>query len=266
MLEWIKKSIKRALGVAVRENYKLGAEQNLNVSGHRLTFRLPDDLGQEYPVENRYNPIYPQHRETGSLLLQKWWEVKKFGLRNRPLGAVMLTMNLFEKPNNTLHLLHQREYDLTDRRDFLMMLDESLHRRYANKKPNANVFHLPELFFKVGEKIHTAYRETTMNQQIWTSYSIAGPNALTIVGHALPINQQMYLDITFAYAPNDDTPPRQFLTYAYKITDKIESTLRLDVSDSEFRATLKKNWPTLNTEISSATGINNLEPSLQRPL
>ena len=216
------------------EKTKLYPHQ-INLSGNVFYFALPEDFSKDMPAADMIealdisDPAMFDNPEYGNLL-RRWWDIKKPGWFGKQLGTVMMDISVQRVFPNTQHLLHNRPYDITDRLDFMLMLDDSYHQRYDSpNEPNESVapnkaFH-SGLAFMIGDDVTALQRDAVFNLQKWTSYSIAAPGDELIVIYAIPLTENIYLEVSFTYSHNNNVLPLVFRRdYAFpKFQETLES-------------------------------------------
>jgi hypothetical protein len=167
-------------------------------------------------------------------LIRRWWDIKDAGFFGKKLGTVMMDISVQRVPENQLKFIHDKPYNMCDRLDLLLMLEESSHQRYdeliKQTKNSGDEFsyRIPDFAHLLGDELLTGYRDYIYNQQKWTGYSIFAPLYQLIVGLILPVNNQVYLEVMFTYSPNQNVFPQEFRDVAYEKMQLIEDSLNVD--------------------------------------
>src|SRR5690606_39727309 len=89
--------------------------------------------------------------------------IKKPGWFGKQLGTVMMDISVQRVFPNRQHLIHNRPYEITDRLDFMLMLDDSFHQRYdelnvSGKEDVLNSFH-SSFAIMIGDEVTALQRD-----------------------------------------------------------------------------------------------------------
>jgi hypothetical protein len=155
--------------------------------------------------------------------------------------------------DNKQRKIHDRPYKISDRLDFLLMINDALHQRYdefvAQTKglSDALSYSIPGIAFLSGKKLKTECRDSIYNNQKWIAYSATAPVNQLIVGLVTPLTEQLYLEVVYSYSPDQNVLPMNFLDLAYKKTSKISKTLTIAYEKDNLMSDVisSKDW--LNT-------------------
>ncbi len=76
-----------------------------------------------YPIREEYN-LEAIGTGKESVLIQRWWDIKEPGFFSKNLGTVMMSINVYAVPENTRKKIHNSPYNVQDRVDLILILDE----------------------------------------------------------------------------------------------------------------------------------------------
>lgn len=209
--------------------------RHINLSGNIFHFSMPEDFSKDMPAADMVEKLDisdlkkfddPQYGN----LIRRWWDIKEPGWFGKKLGSVMMDISVQRESENKAKLFHSNPYDITDRMDFMLMLDDVFHQRYDQLNQNiepdryhTDAYHSAFLSM-AGRKIIVGHRDYIANNQKWIIHSYSAPeNGLTI-SYATLVSGKVYLDVSFTYAPNKNVLPREFREIAMaKMNAVIES-------------------------------------------
>ncbi len=228
--------------------------RQVDLSGNIFSFSMPENFSKDMPaanmvekldisdVKNFDNPEYGN-------IIRRWWDIKASGFFGKELGTVMMDISVQRVPENKQKLIHNQPYDIENRLDFIMMIDDRSHQRFdqlnIERKPlhgeeNAYYFNCCSL---LGDKILSNYRDHVYSEKKWLGYTVAAPLNQLIVGLVLPLTKSTYLEVVFTYSPNQNVPTREFLDFAYLITDPIEESLRVNyAAGNRIKKLVEEDW------------------------
>lgn len=228
--------------------------RQINLSGNVFHFSMPEDFSKDMPAYDMVeslditDPKKFDDPEYGNLI-RRWWDIKEPGWFGKSLGTVMMDISVQRVVENKRQLLHSNPYDIKDRLDFMLMVNDNFYQNYddLNKEiePESGraVAYHSSLFSILGGKILASYREFIFNEQKWIERGIAAPRGVTIHDLSLPINQDVYLAASFTYIMNDDVGKREFLDVAVKKMEKIQTNFRMDYTeDNPFAKIVGEDW------------------------
>jgi len=217
--------------------------RQVDLSGNIFSFSMPENFSKDMPAEDMVEKLDISdikkfdNPEYGNII-RRWWDIKSPGFFGKELGTVMMDISVQKVPENKQKLIHGKSYDIMDRLDFLLMIDDSLHQRYDKMNMShresggdANDYNV-DFCYLLGEKLKSHYRDYQYNGQKWIGYTITAPSAQLIVGLVMPINVNSYLELVFAFSPNQNVIPNEFLDAAHKTTQQIESSLYVNFSET----------------------------------
>jgi hypothetical protein len=199
--------------------------RQINLSGNIFHFSLPEDFSTDMPAADMVERLNitdlkkfddPKYGN----LIRRWWDLKEPGWFGKKLGTVMMDISVQRVAENKAKIFHSNPYDVTDRMDFILMLDDVYHQRYdaLNKtmQPDAgNQTAYNSGFVTVsGRKIFSLHQDTVFNSQKWVKHFIAGPDGATIVVFATPLDMNTYLYVNFTYSANNNVLPRELSAVA----------------------------------------------------
>lgn len=241
------------LGLTVNAEPKTYPRQ-VNLSGNIFHFSMPENFSKDMPAENMVETLNIEDLQKfenpgyGNII-RRWWDIKKPGFFGRELGTVMMDISIQKIPENKKKILSEKPFDITNRLDFMMIINEQQHNRFdqLNREvepelPGTYAYHF-SCCSLLGEKIISYYRDPIYGNQKWLAYSVAAPLNQLIVGRALPINKNSYLEVIFTYSPNQNVLPREFQNIAYQTTQSIENSFKVDYrSDNGIKKLVEQDW------------------------
>lgn len=233
----------------------VGATRTINLSGNYFSFSMPEDFSKDMPAENLVESLAVTNLEKFNdseygNLIRRWWDIKKPGLFGKNIGIVMMDISVQRASDNKQLKIHDRAYNLSDRLDLLLMIDDTLHQRYDELVAQTKClddelsYYVGSFAQLLGKKIGTGFRDRVYNNQKWIGYSVIAPSNQLITGLVTPVTSQLYLEVMFTYSPNKNVLPREFREYAYQKTQIIEDSLRIDYAkENALLTTMKsKEW------------------------
>ena len=218
------------------EEKKLRHHQ-INLSGNIFHFSMPEDFSRDMPAADIVESLDISditkfdNPEYGNLV-RRWWDIKKPGWFGKQLGTVMMDISVQKVVSNKRNLLHSRPYDIKDRMDFMLMLDDSFHQRYESlneemESPGRTAAYHSSFLNMIGSRIETNYREFALNQQKWIENGIVGPRSDLIIILAIPLGQEVYMEASFTLTKNDNITLRDFRGAAFERIDRIKESFRI---------------------------------------
>ena len=236
--------------------------QQIDLSGNIFHFSLPENFSSDMPaydVVNRLDITDTQKFDNGEYgnLVRRWWDIKAPGWFGKKLGTVMMDISVQRVAANKQQLISKNPYDIRDRMDFILMLDESFHQRYdalnqelVPEDGSAEAYGFS--FATVSrEKIFSVCREKIFNDQKWIENSISAPRGDLIVVDVLPVTTSVYLEVSFTYSANDDVNLRDFLDTAFAKMEKIQDSFKVSYAPGNpFAKIVSEDWMEYtNTEV-----------------
>lgn len=228
--------------------------RQIDLSGNIFSFSMPENFSKDMPAENMVETLDIgdlkkfDNPEYGNLI-RRWWDIKEPGFFKKELGSVMMDISIQKIPMNNKKLLHSKPYNIFDRIDFLLALDEKLDKRYANIKSelganSSNPYDYIVDFASIyGQQLESSFRDHIFNSQKWIGYTVTAPLDQLIVGLALPVAAETYLEVVFTYSPNQNVMPREFLDVAYRTTRPIENSFSVTYqSGNEIKKLVEEKW------------------------
>jgi hypothetical protein len=216
----------------------LGVKREINLSGTYFSFSMPEYFSKDMPAENLVESLDItnlekfNNTEYGNLI-RRWWDIKKPGLFGKNLGTIMMDISVQRVVDNKQRRIHDKAYKISDRLDFLLMINDALHQRYdefisqTKGLSDALSYSIPGVAFLSGKKLKTECRDSIYNNQKWVAYSATAPINQLIIGLVTPLTEQLYLEVVYSYSPDQNVLPMSFLDLAYKKTSKISNTLTI---------------------------------------
>jgi hypothetical protein len=234
----------------------LGATRTVNLSGNYFSFAMPEDFSKDMPAENLIESLDItdltkfDNPEYGNLI-RRWWDIREPGFFGKNLGTVMMHISVQRVPENKRKDIYDRPYNILDRLDFLLMIDDNSHQRYDDLVEQTKglddvlSYHIPSTAHLLGKEIRTGFRDRLYNQQKWIGYSVGAPHSQTIAGLATPLTEQLFIEVIFTYAPNRNVLPMYFSRSHAKLkTQLIEDSFRIEYDkNNTVEKTMKsKDW------------------------
>lgn len=230
--------------------------RQINLSGNVFHFYLPEDFSKDMPAYDMVESLDItdlkkfDDPEYGNLI-RRWWDIKETGWFGKSLGTVMMDISVQRVAENKQKLLHSNPYDIKDRIDFILMLDDDFHQNYddlnSEIEPDsgrASAYHSSP-FSLVGRKILSLYREFIFNEQKWIESGIAAPRGTLIHIPSLPVSENIYLRVSFTYSRNDNVFIRDFLDAAFAKMRVIQESFRMDYAEGNpFAKIVGEDWLT----------------------
>lgn len=216
--------------------------RKIDLSGNVFHFSMPEDFSKDMPASDMVESLDisdPQKfddREHGNLI-RRWWDIKESGWFGKELGTVMVDISVQRVVENRQHRIHDKPYNLNDRLDFMLMLDDRYHQRYDELNAETGVTdegalpYFSSFATMLGETIRASQREHVFSHQKWIQASIAAPRSNSIITLALPITEHVYLDASFTYSPNDNVRARDFLEVAFAKMRTIQESFRMQYAE-----------------------------------
>lgn len=228
--------------------------RQVDLSGNIFHFSMPENFSKDMPAENMIEKLDIEDLkkfddpEYGNII-RRWWDIKKPGFFGKELGTVMMDISIQRLPANKKNLLSAKPFNITNRLDFMMMINEQLHNRFdqLNKEteselPETNAYHFGCCSL-LGDRIVSHYRDPIYGDQKWLGYSVSAPLNQLIVGLALPLTKNSYLEVVTTYSPNQNILPREFLDIAYRTTNLIENSLKVNYRpDNGIKKIVEHEW------------------------
>lgn len=229
--------------------------RQVDLSGNIFHFAMPENFSKDMPAANMVEKLDIEDLEKfddpeyGNII-RRWWDIKKPGFFGKTLGTVMMDISVQKKTINKKGLIHKNEYNIADRLDFLLMLNDELHQRYdeLNKtyreQGGDGSDYSVDFCYLLGSTIKSDYRDYEYNGQKWIGYTVTAPNAQLIVGLATPITEQTFIELVFTFSPNHNIAPNVFLDAAHKTTQPIEDSLKIKfLSSNPIKNIVENDWP-----------------------
>lgn len=239
--------------------------RQIDLSGNIFSFSMPENFSKNMPAENMVEVLDIgdlkkfDNPEYGNLI-RRWWDIKKPGFFGKELGTVMMDISVQRVPDNHRKLVHDNPYDITDRLDFLLLINDKLHQRYDELYENqrkidqhSNDYSI-DFCYLIGSKLKSHYRDYQFNNQKWIGYTTTAPDAQLIVGLVTPITKNNFIELVFTFSPNTNVVPNEFLREANKTTQLIENSLKIDFfKNNTIQNLIEEEWlSATNNEVLAA--------------
>lgn len=228
--------------------------RQVDLSGNIFHFSMPENFSKDMPAANMVekldiNDLKKFDNPEYGNIVRRWWDIKKPGFFGKELGTVMMDISIQRPPENKKNLLNDQPFDITNRLDFMMVINEQLHNRFdqlnretESEMQGTNAYHFGCCSL-LGDRIVSHFRDPIHGDQKWLGYSVSAPLNQLIVGLALPLTTDTYLEIVFTYSPNQNVLPREFLDIAYLTTKPIENSLKVNYRPSnEIKKLVEQEW------------------------
>ena len=235
----------------------------ITLSGNVFRFSMPEDFSKDMPAQEVVTALDIsdlQRFDNGEYgnLARRWWDIKTPGWFGKKLGTVMMDISVQRVVSNKQQLLHKHPYDIKERMDFILMLDDAFHQRYDTF--NAEIKSDPEYYRKSyhsvfatvsGRELFSLYHDYPVNLQKWIKYSIAAPRSELIINFSLPVDNDVYIEVSFTYSHNNNVLPREFREAAYAKMAAIEQSLQMSYAPGNpFAKIVSEDWMEYtNTEV-----------------
>ena len=231
----------------------LGATRTVNLSGNYFSFAMPEDFSKDMPAEDLVENLDVtdltkfDNPEYGNLI-RRWWDIREPGFFGKNLGSVMMDISVQRVPENKRKDIHDKPYNILDRLDFLLMIDDNLHQRYDTLVEQTKglddklAYSVGGIVYLRGKKIETAYRDYLYHDQKWIGYTVCAPYNQLAIGLTTPLTDQLFLEVVFTYAPNHDVLPMYFSrSHADLKIQLIEGSLRINYDKNNLIEKTMKN-------------------------
>src|SRR5690554_5814826 len=115
--------------------------RKIDLSGNIFNFSMLENFSKDMPAENMVEALDIDDIEKFDSpeygnLIRRWWDIKKPGFFGKELGTVMMDISIQRVPENYQKLIHGNPYDITDRLDLLLLINDKLHQRYDELSEN----------------------------------------------------------------------------------------------------------------------------------
>lgn len=228
--------------------------RQVNLSGNIFHFSMPEDFSKDMPAADMIESLDindlkkfddPQYGN----LIRRWWDIKEPGWFGKKLGSVMMDISVQRVAENRAKIFHASPYDIKDRMDFILMLNDVYHQRYDEfnktmQPDEGNSAAYNSGFAMVsGRKIFSLYHDHISNNEKWVRHYISAPEGATIVVLAIPVSEQTYLYVNFTYSPNSNIAPRKFNRMADAKFDTVYNSLNIEYTNSnEMKKVVSNDW------------------------
>lgn len=196
-------------------NLEFGAERSVDLGVATLQFSMQEDFSRDMPaiplVENvDVRKIELLNKLEGGFLLQRWWDIKTPGLFGKNIGMLMMSVSLHAVPENRRMVVHDKPFDIFERFDLILSLNERFHQTYDEHNKQAEnsgneefIYHGAPILNGHDGSYTTPFRDDVVNNTKWTSYSIATDlGAEMTVAHVVPLTPHSMLELRFTYSPD----------------------------------------------------------------
>jgi hypothetical protein len=228
--------------------------RQINLSGNIFQFSMPEDFSKDMPAADMVEQLDisdPKKFDNGEYgnLLRRWWDIKEPGWFGKELGTIMLDISVQRVPENTKKLIHDKPFNIRNRVDFLLMIDNVFYLRYdhLNKtlKPdsgNALAYHYG--FASVsGENLGSSYYDFKFHNKKWILAESTAPRGGYIKTFVIPLTDYAYLDATITFALNDNANYWSFNNTAdTKMAPILESFNLTYAKDNTFQEITGRDW------------------------
>jgi hypothetical protein len=228
--------------------------REINLSDNIFHFSMPEDFSRDMPAANMVETLDISNAkkfddpEYGNLI-RRWWDIKEPGWFGKKLGTVMMDISVQRVVQNKKQMIHNRPYDVQNRFDFMLMLDDGYHQRYdaLNQEmgltPEGVVPYYSSFSSMLGRRIFSNQREHTLNGQKWVQQTISGPRSDLITILSIPITNDVYLEASFTYSANSNVSYRNFVDTTVAKMAIIQKTFQLNYSDGNpFAKIVGEDW------------------------
>lgn len=228
--------------------------RKINLSGNIFHFSMPEDFSKDMPAADMVESLdITDLKKFNDLkygnLIRRWWDLKEPGWFGKKLGTVMMDISVQRISENKAKLFHSNPYNINDRMDFILMLDDVYHQRYdaLNKtmQPDAgNQTAYNSGFVTVsGKKIFSLHQDFVSNNQKWVKHSIGAPNGATILVFATLLDANTYLYVNFTYSANNNVLPRELSAVADEKFSVVYKSFNIQYkADNPVKNIVEKKW------------------------
>lgn len=234
--------------------------RQVNLSGNIFHFSMPEDFSKDMPAKDLVERLDISDIELftkpeNGNLIRRWWDIKEPKWFGKNLGSVMMDISVQRVAENRAKRIHESSYNIADRLDFMLMLDDLYHQRYddLNKtlpiEPGRTAPYHSSLLTIVGGKIYSTHNEHVTHGQKWLKQSIAGPRGTLIVNYAIPLNKNVFLNASFTYSPNDGVSTRELLDVAQPKVNGIDQSFEIVYApNNEMAKVVSADWLLLDND------------------
>jgi len=247
-------SLFSAFGMGGKQDMPTMHTRQINLSGNVFSFNMPEDFSRDMPAEAVIEQLglesSPALSSAGYItLMRRWWDIKEPGFFGKDMGTIMMSLNVRHKPENQAGILKVDTYDFHELLHFIVALYDSLQQRYSehNKEVAASgdddfSVYIPGLATQVGENIYPNYEVIVRNNTHWIFTGTAQERQLEKI-YALPLTNDLYLEVAFELMPNDNIVARKFVDLAMVRVNAIIDTFSMHyTSDNEFAKITTTGW------------------------
>ncbi len=234
----------------------VGAKRFIDIGGNVFSFTIPEDFSRDMPAESLIeqldvSDISRFDNPSAGNLMRRWWDIKEPGWLGKNLGSVMMDISIQRVPENTLHKVDDKTFDVRKRFDFIRALNQKLHLRYddVNEKDRSAEkeysYFIPGIITLVGKSAQPEFFDEIYGDQKWTRFGALGPKVEgSVITHfSLPISVDLYLEVTFYRYANTNMSAWGFSALAWaKIVSIIESFHMQYAEGNEFRDIVESKW------------------------
>jgi hypothetical protein len=228
--------------------------RKINLSGNTFQFSMPEDFSKDMPAADMVEQLDitdPKKFDNGEYgnLLRRWWDIKEPGWFGKELGTIMLDISVQRVPENTKKLIHDRAFNIRDRVDFLLMIDNVFYLRYDHlnktlKPDHGNALAYYYGFASVtGANLGSSYYDFNFHSKKWILAESTAPRGGYIKTFVIPLTDYAYLDATITFALNDNANYWSFNNAAdAKMAPVLESFNLTYVKGNPFDEITGRNW------------------------
>lgn len=214
---------------------ELGFQRSVDLSGNIFHFRMPEDISKDmpaHPLNTQVNLSNIPNDEAGRLL-QRWWDIEEPGWFGKNLGTVMMDISVREAVENRSKRFLKEPFDISNRFEYLLMIDEFMHQRVQHMNHSAGASENGEApyhnssFSMLGDKVVPFFWDVDANGQRWLQSGFTGPNSVIYSSYSIPLTDKHFLEVMFVYAVDQGTPGPHYLEHAKKVTAPILESLQV---------------------------------------
>lgn len=239
---------------------ELGFQRSADLSGNTFHFRMPENFSKDMPAPplNTHvdldNLAGAENEEAGRLL-QRWWDVEEPGWFGKELGTVMMDISVREVAENRSKRFWKEPFEIRDRFEYLLMIDEFMHQRVqhlnqsAGAEGNEETPYHNSSFSMLGDKVVPFFWDIDSNGQRWLQSGFTGPNSVIYSSYSIPLTDKHFLEVMFIYAVAQGTPGPHYLEHAKKITAPILDSLQVQyIRDNPYGRLVESDWQQVGVE------------------
>ena len=209
----------QSLGLARATTEPVFHQRQINLSGNKITFAMPENFSRDFPGEDLVetvdlNNVTAALDYHGVTLMRRFWDFKTDGFFKKNTGTLVLLLTVKKIPDGC-------QKNLAHPLEFVEVLQQALCEQYEE----SNKTTAEEYRFAYSETFN-AFPEYMFNQHRWIRYErIRNDGGEIAVHYATPVTPSHYFVAEFISLPANTIHIRSFTdNYTDEFTDKIMDT------------------------------------------